>query len=277
MVSAALVMNFNNKKAVSATVDQEGAIALSDRRHIQIIDSNEDGVPDWQANLIDSEPIYLDATTSEPYVPPDTVTGQFSARFFRDLITLESFGLLADTKEELIEAAIKDLEEKTAEQIYTETDLKNISVVTDKEALRTYGNLVAGTVLYYQTTDEHELAVFERMTSSNNPRHLEKLAVIEKQYDDIVNGLLELEVPSKYIIEHLAIVNSFSALRHNVYAMQLYFDDPFYTSMRYRRLAADVVGMNIAIHNLHDALYLDENIQFEDDDTMPILVTLLPQ
>jgi len=273
IVTLAFIMNLSQENNPEPEVDN--ALAISTRKHIEVVDSDKDGVPDWQANLIDSEPIYLDATNTEPYVPPDTLTGQYSARFFRDSLSLDSFGALQENKGGLIEGTIRDMEEETKEKIYVRSDLENIVVVTNPDGLRTYGNLVAGNIFYYQTDEENEVVIFNKFLQEENPRYLEKLTVIEQQYDNIIGALLKLEVPEKYVFEHLSILNKFSALKENVVGMQLYFDDPFYTAMRYRRITTDVLNTNISIMSLYDALYLDEKIEFADDEALPVLVELL--
>lgn len=275
MITSALVVRATHGPSETEQPNTAQASVLSERKHIKVVDSNSNNVPDWQENLIDSEPIYLDATSTEPYEPPDTVGGQFAFRYYEDLVTLQTLGMLEDTREELVNSAIAELEKQTEAPTYTEDDLRHVVTTEDPNALRAYGNLVAGTIFHYQTDEENEYQIFQRMTQDENPRHLEKLAKIEEQYDNIITALLELEVPEQYTFEHLAIVNSFSELRETVRAMQLYFEDPLHTIVRYRQLHGDVVGMNNAIHSLYDALYLDENIQFAENETLPVLVELL--
>ena len=273
MVSGALYYNLTHEPPQADT----GTSALqSERKHIAVVDSDNDGVPDWQDDLIDTEPIFLNATNTEPYVMPDTVTGQLVYQFTNDVTALDSLGLLSANKETLVRETILDLEKKTAAHKYAETDLTNIITTSDPEALQAYGNLVALTIVTNKTSEENELEIFSRMTADNNPKHLEKLKVIEDQYTAIIDTLLTMDVPQQYIFEHLAIVNSFSELKQDVYGMQLFFDDPTYTSMRYRRFYGNVLGMASVLHDLYDALYLDEKIPFADDDPLRILVDGLP-
>lgn len=276
MVGGAWLLN-QKSSAMQEPAASEDASGLSIRKHIPVSDSDRDGVPDWQDKLIDSEPIYLDelSTTSEPFVPPDTLTGQISYKFFHDLMILDLYGLVEDAGDELVEGAIAEMEEATQERIYTKDDLVSVVKTNSQGALRAYGNLVAGTIFFYQTNDANEFQIYQQMTEDKNPRHLERLAVIEKQYDDIITALVKLEVPEDYVFEHLAVVNALSALKQNTYAMQLFFDDPFYASIRYRRLADDVLALNDAITNLYNRLHGEERIQFADNETLPVMVELL--
>ena len=259
-----------------AVVDETGGVTLSERKHIPISDTDADGRPDWEQNLtIVNAASTEDASSTDTYTPPDTVGGQLGLQLFGELVTLQKMGMYEEVEDEFIGLAVDELERLTAAPTFSVDDLKNTAEVTNETALRTYGNLVAGTIFFYQTDDENEFQVFQRMAVDGNPKHLEKLAIIEQQYTDIINALLELEVPQSYTFEHLAIVNSFSELRQDVAAMQLFFKDPLYTSARYSRFTADVLGMNQAIFSLYDALYLDEQISFGENDALPILVELL--
>lgn len=273
MVGGAFVLSAKNKK--DAEVADNTSSVLGTRKHIPVTDSNQDGVPDWQAQIVGKDPIYLDASSTNAYVPSNTLMGEFAIRYYEDVMLLEAAGLLEESEDDLIAAAIAELEEKTEEPHYTRDDLKNVIQTYDPDALRAYGNLVAGNIFYYQTDDEHELEIFSRLIEDNNPKHIEKLVVIEQQYQNIIEALLELEVPEQYVFEHLKIVNSFSALKTTAAALQLYLDDPLTSLVRYRQIYADVLGMNRAVNSLYDALYLDDEIEFAENESLRVLAELL--
>ncbi len=260
------------REPMAVASNTESAPTLGVRKYIPVVDSNLDGVPDWQAELVEGEPIFVDASSTEPYVPPDTVSGQFVYKFNQDVTTLDVYGLLDEHRADLIEASVKHIEKETMEEIYTEADLTSIVATTDKEALKAYGNLVAGTFYTFLVSEETEYEIFDRMTADGNPKHIEKLKVIEGQYDKMITYLLNMQVPEQYVFEHLAIVNGLSAMRENVYGMQLLFDDPYYTAGRYRRFIEDFLVMKNAVSSLYDALYLDEKIVFTDQDNLRVLM-----
>ncbi len=268
LVTGAFWYNYTRPEVTLDTALESAG--LSDRRHIPVSDSNIDGVPDWQDNLIDTEPIFIDASSTNEYEISDTLTDQFSVRFFEDILTLDANGVLEEATDDLVEAAMKELEEKTKETLYTESDL-NIISTTDPKALNVYGNLVAGNIILFQTKDKTEEEVFFQLTKDENPRHLEKLAAIETQYKDTITALLELETPEQYTFEHLAIVNSLSALEANAAGMQQYFDDPLVAAVRYRRLQADALNLRDGIISLYNTLYLDEGIPFQENQSLRVL------
>ena len=276
MISGAFLMKKNTAAVTETGAGEEISNVQSvARKHIPVNDSDLDCVPDWQAVLADSERIYLDSTSTEPYVPPDTVTGQFSVPYFQEVLALQNVGLPDDALNEFTSMKIEELEAMTQERIYTEADLPNLVNTQDPEALRAYGNLVAGHIYYGINTEETEFEVFTRLTQDKNPKHLEKLADIEAQYEAVIETIRTLEVPESYIFEHLAVLNSLSAMKENVVGMQHYFDDSIYMLMRYRRIAEDTLGMSDSLKHLYDGLYLDDKIQFEENDALPVVVSLL--
>ncbi len=263
---------YSQQQEVQEVSAVEETVTIGERKHIPVVDSDLDGVPDWQAELVEGEPIFVDASTTEEYVPPDTVTGQFVHHLNQDIATLEVYGMLDETREDLVEAAVKELEKRTMEEIYTKNDLTNITTVNNPDSLRSYGNIVANTYYNFLTGDESEFQVFDRLTREGNPKHIEKLKVIEGQYDGMITYLLAMEVPEQYVFEHVAIVNALSAMRENVYGMQLLFEDPYYTAARYRRFIEDFLVMKNAVQALYDALYLDEKIMFAEQDALRVLI-----
>jgi hypothetical protein len=239
------------------------------RKHIQVEDTDADGVPDWQAQVINSDPIYLNSSSSGPYAPDDTVTG----RLIYEVITEQDIDMESPfyevQKDRYAREFVAQLREETKAPTYTAGDLLNIIETEDKDALHAYGNLVGGIIYYHQDPEgELEREVFNRYIRDKNPRHLETLAKIEAQYQAIVDDLLELETPEQYVEKHLAIVNGFAALKHDVYAMQQYFKDPLYATTRVGLHDSDIFSVGSAILNLYDTLYLQEKITFEPDETL---------
>lgn len=238
------------------------------RKHIPVQDSNADGVPDWQAQVIGTDPIYIDTDTTGPYIPDDTITGRFMYDIMRDNALEPDTPFYNVIKDHYADQYIERLKNETREPIYTAEDLTNIIETTDKDALHAYGNLVGGIIYYHQETEELETDIFERYMRDKNPKHLEVLATIEGEYQAIINDLLELETPSQYVDAHLAIINGFSAIRHDVYAMQVYFDDPLFTTTRLGRYDNHIRFVSSSIVSLYDALYLEEKITFEPNETL---------
>lgn len=239
------------------------------RKHIPVQDSNEDGVPDWQAQVIGTDPIYLETESTGVYEPSDTVTGRIAYEVMTDQNIDPDSNYYHILKDIHARKYIKQLLDETKEPIYTADDLVNIIETNDKDALHAYGNLVGG-IIYYHQDDSGVLErdVFDRYVRDKNPKHLETLAGIEGQYQAIIDELLVLETPSQYVDQHLAIVNAFSALRHDVYAMQIYFEDPLFTTTRLGRYDNDVMDVSRSIIGLYNALYLVEKITFEPNETL---------
>lgn len=269
---------FYGQKAGEENAQQQkvaaAGLAPTDRKHIPITDSDKNGIPDWQEQIIDAEPIFIDASSTLELQPPKNFTEQFADDMFQDMLTLDELGLLSEGREQLINAGISSLIERTEETGYTEADLNSVSA-HDPEALRAYGNLVAGHIYYGVGQGSSEYTLFEEMVRTGNPRYLEELKSIERDYEAVISTLLELEVPEQYTFEHLVIVNSLAAMKSDVAAMQLHFDDPLLAFVHSNRYPVDLLGMRNGLFDLYDRLYLSDHVLFQENDSLPAVVTLL--
>lgn len=241
------------------------------RTHIEVLDSNKDGIPNWQDELRENEPLVLNEATSTPYEAPESLTGTFALRFFEDAVRAQNYGAFGMTNEELVAEATQTLAEEAQDELYTEADL-TIDPNTDPLTLKAYGNAVAAIILSQSNTSDSEAVILQDVLRYNDPQRLQDLEPIAQSYDIMVTGMLALSVPQSYSEEHLNLVNALSAIREDIRGMQLLYEDPLYTLLRMKRYEDDALGLSNAVLNLFNTLYLEDSIHWNEHEPAAQLI-----
>lgn len=266
--------------ATSALVVADGDVRITQ----QTLDSDQDGVPDWEEELRGSDPrTYTTFTTptttpaelEEPYTEPTTVTDRFAIDFFEDLMrTGAGRDMSEEEKAELVADAVKNLSKETSDTLYERAHIK-ITAREDTTTLRDYGNAVGRIILQHSIDNENEMVIIQRALDTNNPSELDALQPIVDVYTKIVLDLLALEVPQVLAQEHLDVVNTMSMVRTDIIAMQQTFVDPIPALMRVQRYENDALGMYYALDNVRLALE-SRSIAYGMEEPGYFLFNLLP-
>lgn len=266
IVSGAFVMAKNKVTKSSAVA----VIPVIERQHIDISDRDKDGVPDWQDALLTEDPIII-ATSTATYTPPTTVTGKFAVSFFKDFIHSKIYGVLGDSKEDLVKKTITQLKKEAVDELFTQDDIQVIAN-TDTPSLRVYGNQVAQIILDQEVATENELMILQDALDYNQPETLEKLSPIATAYGDVLLDLLALEVPPSYTQKHLDLLNALNAVLTDVRAMQNVDHDAMYALLRVKRYQDDALGLSNALTNLFNALYFTDSVRWGAEEPTSRLI-----
>ncbi len=241
-----------------------------DRERVAIEDTDNDGVPNWQEQLQMSEPLRL-PTASSTYEAPKTITGKFALRFFEDLIRSKNYGAFGESQEELIARSIKELEERSSDELFTREDV----IVTDKtseEILRAYGNHIASIALSQTAGSESEAIILQDVLRYENKERLQDLEPIAEGYVHMIKLMLETPVPEAYVEEHLNLLNALSAIREDIRGMQKLYEDPLYTFVRMKRYEDDVLGLSNALLGLFNMLHYTDKVTWGENEPASKLV-----
>lgn len=274
LVGAALVAGaFVLSKQTANTQTQGSVIATESpkREYVEIVDSNKDGVPDWQDALLNTEPISL-LEASSTYQVPTTVTGKFAVGFFEDYVRSKTYGVFGDTQEELVTKSTQKLAEQAIDELFTEKDI-TIFPLNDTQTLKAYGNHIASIILAHPNNGDSEVVILQDSIRYDKPERLDDLAPIALAYTTMIKELLEAPVPEKYVHNHLNLINALNAVREDIRGMQKINTDAMYTLLRMKRYEDDVLGMSNAITNIFDTLYLQDTVRWEDAEPVMQLVT----
>jgi hypothetical protein len=245
---------------------QEAAVVAESttRSHIETTDSDGDGIMDWeeslQAHVFESiaVPTTTDASSTEPYVPPTTLTGKFSEAFLKGYLNEKiakgdtNINLTDAERADFINSAIAAAEQNTEVKHYTPVDIH--IVPTSDESLRKYGNDIMNTIIKNPVKDINVFLILSKAIESNDPKILNEIKINEQIYKKVVADSLLIDVPEKLVETHIELLDSYEALQSDFAGMQLTFDDTLYSLMHVRRYGDDNIKMLAALRSIKKTL-----------------------
>jgi len=216
-------------------------------------DSDGDGLMDWEEGLWGTDPNnpnsksvsvndaeYV-ATVREALKAPSqptqtaqvkqtlTETDILARDLFTQYLNIKGAGsnITSDVAQGLAATLANSvLTETEPSTIYTSADL---NIVDDSErAYENYEKLLEATINQYQGAGGID-EIVELQKAIENPGNVESVMALEtawKQYENVLQDMLDLPVPSGVVSEHLEMVNALSVLVNNVESFQYVLADP---------------------------------------------------
>lgn len=229
---------------------------VSTRSFIDVTDSNQNNIPDWQETL-DIETVSL----GEGTISPMTKTAELAIGLAtRSMVTGNNN--LGTTMLDLGTALAKG----SLDEQYTRSDI-NLTEDNSPDSLRTYGNAVADIAINNAPPPgtQNELTILNSAFLRNDPNVLEQLDPTITSYEKMLTAMLATPVPSSLVREHLSIINVYQAILNDIRSFRNVFNDALPTITRFRRYQADAEALYLAISNLY--LKLDKSgIQWNEQD-----------
>lgn len=211
-------------------------------------DSDGNGVEDWEENLQERffETISIptstaDSADTEPYEPPTTLTGKFSEAFLQDYLEGKMQGADFSDPTALVGSAVKAIESSTKARRYTRLDV--VQIPDSPETIREYGNRLAEIMSTHSIDNENEMVILDRALRADSPELLEPLGPIQEVYGKILEDALRMPVPEKLTGTHVTFLNAVEAIRTDLGAMRVVFEDPLYALARIRGYEADATSL----------------------------------
>lgn len=234
----------------AVTVDQQPK-----RNYIDIVDTDGNGVPDWQEALQTTEALAVGSSSaSSTFVSDGTLTEQLALEFFQGYVQSEQYGDFSLSPEELVNETSAALADKAVDEPITRSQIV-ISDDTSTSALQQYGERVAEIVDSNSTdSTEVETEILDRAIRTQNQDELKKLDPIISAYEAIVEETMALPVPRTLVKEHLVLVNAYTAILSDIYAMRDSFVDPMMSLLRLQRYQDDATALYYATFNLYTQL-----------------------
>lgn len=252
-----------NAQKLTAT-NNSGVVADSvEIRDGEDVDSDNDGLNDWQEVLLGTNPTKADTdgdgtadgkevesgrdplkagpndkstltssltTDTSTVFPGDTtITNRVSKDFMAQYLILKQHN---DTvaPEQVTQIAQNTLSTqeytKATGVVYTKNDL-HVSKTTSKEEVGTYGIKVSSILKTRNPKGAgDELTILDAYVKSNDKRILEKLDPIIQADRGVLTDLLAMTIPSDAVAVHLAFVNAVSNILANTESIRQTYEDP---------------------------------------------------
>jgi hypothetical protein len=224
------------------------------RGAIPVTDNDNNGIEDWRDDLITSEEISIDVSSTTPYTTPQTLTGKVGVDFLERYLEAQTQGSFGADDATIINDVISDLERSTSFPIYDVPDITIIEAYTEADIV-TYANAAGTAIIQSNSRDrENELLILQDIINRKDYSRFEEIEVIALEYRLLHETLRNTPVPAALAKEHLDILNTVMAVEKDVASFVLSYDDPAFTLLRLKRYREDIQGLSIALQNMYTGL-----------------------
>ena len=219
--------NVRVKKA-SALIDSREPAEM--QQYVAIEDANGNGVPDWQDEL-EGGGIAISASstasTTESQDPASKVGGTLVKSLVGGYLSLQQSDSYTPARgEQLANNILSNLREPATSAVYTETELKIDSDISEGRILKYRADMRAATAPMVDLNAEPEFSLFARFISSGDEAWLEKLSIATAPYREVEKTLLDVEVPSSAVTVHLRTVNAVGKYAETLERLVRFAHDP---------------------------------------------------
>ncbi len=227
---------YRNKQAENIYVAPE--ITNSIDRSAQDIDTDGDGMRDWEEILVGTDPKDpkskgskgssaspvkdVTKTAAEKLEPIDVISREFFARYME----LRQLGISDDkySQQELVQKTVDSLPSAAAKP-YVMSEIK-VKADNSKEAVKQYGNEMIDVFKKYVVSSRNEGLIVKDALQKSDPEILKELDPVVESYKNIVNALLKIEVPRSMDILHLELLNSVNSILFVMQSFRAALTDP---------------------------------------------------
>lgn len=276
-----------NNDQVQMIKDQQQLLLSESKREI---DTDNDGLPDWQERLYGSDILVSDTdgdgtsdgdevfarrdpTKKGPndkltmLVDPNIATSSTDIDGIRkEYIIKTVLKNLETTDEETVRELVKKLDPKLFRARFEVIDL-NVASASDDAALREYGNAF-GVLIKKYTTVEHrnEEGILADALPKKSTEALKELQYPAITYRAFTDDLRKLAVPLPLADAHLRIVNGYDIMARAVLNMQKIYTDPIVGAAAYQMYLKQRIEVTQGYAELVNQ-FREKNIVFEKTES----------
>lgn len=225
----------------------------------------------WQKQFLKESDSTSVKFRSDPALKTDdeelTTTDKIGRNFFAQYISLAQNNLLNDDRfvngvaERTIDEAVAAIKPPVS---YEEKDLA-VSQAVDATSLRIYGNAVAN-VLSNDGPRDNSVLIAGKAIEEDNMRLLADIDPIVTAYDSMLAKLAATLVPKQMTPDHLALMNSLSAIRYLAEGLRNLDKDPMQAIVALGAHASAETAAETALANMKMA-FVNAGIKFDNAET----------
>jgi len=274
IIAGAFVLRNFGQPATPPQTSQAATVELMNRQVIEVVDTDSNGIEDWQEQFVKSSPILMEGDGAE-YEAPDTLTGQVGIAFIQSVITSKGYGGVGRSKEQVIQDTVEQVSTFANDKIFVLKDL-TISNDPSPEALRLYANAHADAIVGNSVPDlRHELLILRDVLNGTSEKGIDELKTLAQVYLGTRDDVLKLAVPPLLVKEHMDLINVYHAMYKDIDSMTAAINDPMLSLVRLKRYEDDAKGLGLALQNMYKALEPYASA-FNKDDSAILFVAFSP-
>lgn len=270
-------------KTTGAEIKNQNLLATIDKT--SDMDSDGDGLKDWEEQLIGTNPKNKDTdgdgtsdgdeisqnrdpkkagpndkNSTESLITgatqlntsATTLTEQVSKEFFSRYIAAKQQNSNFTQKDAvtIAQSVIQNVYVAPTLRIYTKSDIYTTNDVS-AESKKRYAQALADAINKNSPKNSgSELILFAQALQDQKESDLIKLDVIIKGYKGLVADTVKITVPLNAVADHLIYLNTLSAIQDDITNMRLILTDPIKAYAAFSNYQRDTIKLKIAFENL---------------------------
>jgi hypothetical protein len=223
--------------------------SFSERQYINETDTDADGLPDWQENLIGTDPRNPDsdgdgsfdavsdkkplfslqntATNVSALTEGVGIANTISQRLLNEYELLKERDIYTSSQAELLgEKLAQEIRPNIVVTPYTADDLMVLNS-SSKTAVEQHRETLKEVVAPFFNMTEPEFAIYGKFIETGDGGELQKLTTYAATYRTVAQDMLSTPVPNSLVDEHLEIINSLTLFATVLETMVAQAHDPF--------------------------------------------------
>ncbi len=291
-------LSFSAKETYDPEKNTPSLLRSENFKKISEIDSDSDGLKDWEESLWKTDPKNPDTdsdgtpdgeevkTGRNPSVagPNDIfekptirqnasstestrVTDRFSQEFFLRYLEEKraAGGTLGPAEQQkIIEGLIEGKNLTPEYRLHTSTELRLIEG-GGAGTLKKYGDDMGVALIRNIKNSEDIIEILDRVITKNDPEELKKIADYAESFEAIIKESILVSVPKEAVIIQLDILNSYERIYENLKGMSALYNDPILALAHIKEYTTSAEALTGALYSL--ASFFDaKGILFTDRD-----------
>lgn len=269
---------FIKHRSTAKNIERNGGLTYDHELVADLIqrDTDGDSVPDWEESLWGTNPTKTDTNSDgisdsvevaklkadSNLVSPDesgeklSQTDKFSRELFSTIATLNQAGNIdQDTIDQLSESLSKQIQNYPVRKVFKAADLK-IKNDSSSSAVQKY-NIDLGNVYKKYPLKGNVPAIMQKFVESGDEpdvKILSELDPILNQTQNLIEGMMKVEVPEDLSGAHLNLMNSLERVVENLTDIKLYDSDAIIAMGAIIKYGENSDLLDSALLNLNNAI-----------------------
>ncbi len=267
VIVSVLVYERNSRKDTAKT---ENPILVEVNKEVDV-DSDGDGVKDWEEALFGTDPnkkdtdgdgildneesqdqfVFKEKESIDSQKPQNnSLTSDIAQTFFTNYLTQKKSNpdLTAEQILAIAENSTKDIALSYGKQ-FEVTDIKISKNQTKSQYEKEIDTAFFGASIKKQDT---EIQIVEKALKNNDKNELKKLDPIINSYQKIIDDTLKITVPEDNVGLHLVYLNTLKILKQDISNMKLILDDPVKAYVYINSYQVNIKKMLVVILKMSD-------------------------
>lgn len=264
-----------------------------------LVDSDNDGLPDWEETLRKTDPHNPDTdhdgiTDDKEVFSHETVqqrideikkslpteklteTEKFGRELLVQYLEFKKQGKKIDeqTSGDIAKKLLESIAEKTNFTLYNPTNVQSISR-NDAEFLREYGNRMGRIIMRNAPTETVSVpTLLTEALENKDPSQLEKIAPLVESFENSLKEALMVPIPSDLVKFHIDLMNAFSITATSLEGLRSTIDDPLVGIARIGQYQQGIGFIRVSLQGISD-YYKQNNIVFEPGEEGTMFIGIL--